>query len=233
MRRGGHTPTPQVVPGPSACGGARVGWATAHRPRHGGQTPTLRVVPGPSAPGGARVGWATAHRARRGGQTPTLRAVPAPPRHHRTRPSPCRVGNRPPPTDRSSASSLPKTTALSLTSRCLGEGHRLRHAMRDPHSGRDAKALRPAPAPPSAGASRPPGRALAYRSNRWDCYRGQPLRTGGGNACVSCSRPAHGELCALVGKRPPSGAHHAHPTSRSPVSPPAAPRPVRRGVASG
>jgi len=42
-----------------------------------------------------------------------------------------------------------------------GEGYRLRHAMIDPQSGRDAKAFRPAPAPPSAGASRPPGRALA------------------------------------------------------------------------
>ena len=57
-------------------------------------------------------------------------------------------------------------------------------------TGRDAKAFRPAPAPPSAGASRPPGRALAYRGSFRHRYRRQSSRTGGGNACVSFSRPA-------------------------------------------
>ena len=62
----------------------------------------------------------------------------------------------------------------------IGEGGCLRHAMWVPHSRPGAQSTRPAPDP--AGASRPPGRALAFCGLGLTGLQGEHIRTGGGEA---------------------------------------------------
>jgi hypothetical protein len=70
-----------------------------------------------------------------------------------------------------------------------GRGHRPCHSVPLPPGQPGAQSPRPAPAPPPAGASRPPGRALACRCD-WTCRStGNRLARAGETQCVSCSRP--------------------------------------------
>jgi hypothetical protein len=69
-----------------------------------------------------------------------------------------------------------------------GRGHRPCHSATVILGPPGAQSPRPAPAPPLAGASRPPGRALAFVAPGPADLRGT-VAHGRGNACVSCSRP--------------------------------------------
>jgi len=72
---------------------------------------------------------------------------------------------------------------------CHGRGHRPCHSATLASGPAGGQSPRPAPDPPLAGASRPPGRALAFR-DAWTCRStGDRAARAGETPCVSCSRP--------------------------------------------
>ena len=90
---------------------------------------------------------------------------------------------------------------------------------------------RPAPDPPTAGASRPPGRALAFRGAWTDRSTGHRAARAGETPCVSWSRPERsfpGCPVSLAGAIAPATAPRCPLTSRGP-QPPASARPAPGG----
>jgi hypothetical protein len=73
--------------------------------------------------------------------------------------------------------------------RCHGRGHRSCHSATLPLGQPGAQSPRPAPAPPPAGASRPPGRALACRWCGWHGSSWQRSARAGETRGLSGSRP--------------------------------------------
>ena len=133
-----------------------------HRPGH-----ALRVAPARPDPAGAGLSWCGLHRswvcaARRRGNA--LR--------FRVRPETGQDGQR-----------------QHHQARCHGRGHRPCHSatLNPPLPG--AQSPRPAPVPPMAGASHPPGRALASVGAGCTGLGGSVAPGAGETQCVSCSRP--------------------------------------------
>jgi hypothetical protein len=124
----------------------------------------------------------------------------------------------------------------SPTPRPHGKGHRLCHSATLPPRAARGQSPRPAPAPPMAGASRPPGRALAFVA-RGETVFAAPSRAGGGNA-VRFLVPAQrggGRWCHASPRRHGKGHRLCHaatspPASRGPKAPGQRPPRHRRAL---
>ncbi len=117
--------------------------------------------------------------------------------------------------------------------RCNGRGHRPCHSATLPLVQPGAQSPRPAPAPPSAGALHPPGRALAFRGARTCRSTGDRPAGAGETRCVSPARtgkstitasmagaiaPATAPCCSLTSRRPKPMAGASPPPGRALVS---------------